>query len=165
MDTQIETKLVPAKPTLVVVDFNRRAKLELEIERQGFTVSKRYPFFSFFETSHSENNPNGWSAWDVQDICDETFGDLVDAGLEPGVLEVNATPESVVALDREIMRKRLGAVTGRIGTVSESEILDLELDGVDEETIRDIKEQIEANRKKEREDSDYMEDLDEPDTL
>ena len=165
MDTQIETKLVPAKPTLVVVDFNRRAKLELEIERQGFTVSKRYPFFSFFETSHSENNPNGWSAWDVQDICDETFGDLVDAGLEPGVLEVNATPESVVALDREIMRKRLGAVTGRIGELSENDLATLRMDGVDEETLHDIEEQIKESRNRERKDSGYIEDLDEPDTL
>lgn len=164
MDTQIETKLVPAKPTLVVVDFNRRAKLELEIERQGFTIYESYLFSSFF-TSNPENNPNGWTARDVDNICDKAYGDLWEAGLTPGVIKVNATPESVVALDREIMRKRLGAVMGGVGEFSENDLATLRLDGVDEETLRDVEEQIKESRKKRREDSDYMEDSDEPDEL
>ena len=168
MDThaQIETKLVPAEPTFVVVDYNRSPRLEAEIERQGFTISKSYLISKWLDFErHPEEAPNGWTWEDVYHILDKTFGDLRDAGLEPGVIEVNATPESVVALDREIIRKRLGAVMGGIGEFSENDLATLRLDGVDEETLRDVEEQIKESRKKRRKDSDYMEDSGEPDEL
>lgn len=104
----ITTKLIPAEPTLVTVDMNCADALFEAIEHQGFTVSRHFTIGQIQKLSYSQNDYSLDKIHDVEDAFDDAYGDLEEAYLVPAVIEVNAKPDSVIRLDREIIEKQIG---------------------------------------------------------